>query len=149
MAALLTATMGVSVHQIYCYCTGMRSVSFFAVSEGCSARKTAETEVANCCKKQKAVRSCCEKSDKVSKKDPSGCTKKTTRFFQLKTEFTLSEKDSGKTFPVLADILVPPVFEWFAHQEITTERAGFQAFPHPPPPLSGRMICVRHGIARC
>ncbi len=149
MAALLTATIGVSVHQIYCYCAGMRSISFFAVSDGCSAQKAAVADVPNCCAKKKAVRSCCEKDSKDSKKEPSGCTKKTTRFFQLKTEFTLSEKDAGKVFQTLPDVVVPPAFVGLPLHEITTESAGFQTFPNPPPPLSGRMICVRHCVALC
>lgn len=102
-----------------------------------------------CCAKEKPVRSCCEKDTKDSKKEQSGCTKKTTRFFQLKTEFTLSEKDPGKVFESLPDLLIPPAFVWLPVNEITDTHTGFQAFPNPPPPLSGRMICVRHCVALC
>lgn len=150
MVALFTATMGVSVHQIYCYCAGMQTVSFFNVSEKCSAKEAiAAASVPNCCSKEKSEHSCCKKKSQDSKKENSGCKKKTTRFFQLKTEFTLTEKESGKVFQEFSGLLVPPVFAWLPLHERTGEQTCFQDFPNPPPPLSGRMICVRHCVALC
>lgn len=152
MAALLTATMGVSVHQIYCYCAGMRSASLFTVQDECSAQKTNEEQAANipacCAKKSPAKPSCCEKGTADSEKEP-GCTKKTTRVFQLKPEFTVAESDFSKIIHSPADLPPAPVFVWQTENASTTQLVGIQAFPNPPPPLSGRMICVRHCIAIC
>ncbi|MFN0037400.1 MAG: hypothetical protein ACKVUS_20260, partial [Saprospiraceae bacterium] len=35
MAALFSATMGLSVQQVYCYCLGKTTVSFFAADDAC------------------------------------------------------------------------------------------------------------------
>ena len=152
MAALLTATMGVSVHQIYCYCAGMRSVSLFTVQDECSAQKTNEEQAASipacCAKKSPAKPACCKKGASDTKKE-HGCTKKTTRVFQLKTEFTVAESDFGKIVHIPSDIPPTPDFVWYAESTITTQSVGIQAFPNPPPSLSGRMICVRHCVAIC
>ncbi len=150
MAALLTATMGVSVHQIYCYCAGMRSVSIFSTTDTCSAQRTDDVATLACCAKKAATRlSCCEKDGTKTGNKHHGCTKKTTRFFQLKPEFTISESDFGKIVHNLSDLPPAPAFIWQGVCEISTQLLGIQAFPNPPPPLSGRMICLRHGIARC
>ena len=63
IAALLTATIGISVQQIYCYCLGKTTFPLFSAGEGCSAEKKAAKP--DCCarhKKQKS--SCCAKGGK-------------------------------------------------------------------------------------
>lgn len=149
MAALLTATIGVSVHQIYCYCAGMRTVSLFTVQDECSAKPQTDDAISACCaKKSPAKPSCCKKGAADTEKEP-GCTKKTTRIFQLKPEFTVAESDFGKIVHIPSDLPPTPDFVWYAESIITTQSVGIQAFPNPPPPLSGRMICVRHCVAIC
>ena len=150
MVALLIATMGVSVHQVYCYCAGMGSVSLFTTPDQCEAERLAETAKPACCAKKMAARSsCCEKGGHDSKKGKHGCTKKSTRVFQLKTEFTLTEKAGEKAFHTPLDLTVVPTFEWLPENGFLTAETGIEAFPNPPPPLSARMICVRHGVSRC
>ena len=150
MAALLTATMGVSVHQIYCYCAGMGSVSIFSITDACSAKPSDDVPTPACCAKKATTRlSCCEKDGTKTGKKHHDCTKKTTRVFQLKPEFTLSESDFGKIVHNLSDLPPAPAFVWHSENTTTTQLVGIQAFPNPPPPLSGRMICVRHCIAIC
>lgn len=150
MAALLTATMGVSVHQIYCYCAGMGSVSVFFLKDECSAKPLDDTATPSCCAKKAPARaSCCEKGDAGIAKKHHGCTKKTTKVFQLKPEFTLTESDLGKIIHCPSDLPPAPVFIFLGACEITSQLVGIQSFPNPPPPLSGRMICMRHCVARC
>jgi len=150
MVALLIATMGVSVHQMYCYCAGMVSVSLFTIDDKCEGEQAKEAAKPACYAQKMAARSsCCEKGGHDSQKSKHGCTKKTTRVFQLKTEFTLTEKESGKTFSIPLDLPAAPLFASLPAYRFTTFKTGVEAFPNPPPPLSGRMICVRHGIARC
>jgi len=145
MVALFTATVGVSVQQIYCYCLNKTTISWFAGDDNCRVKETAATKTASCCRKQRA--SCCEKR---AHKEQSGkpCTKKTTRVFQLKTEFVLEkqlEKQESQPFeaPSIVDILA------FIPFSTPTDAEIVQTPPEPPPPLSGRNICLRHQLFRC
>lgn len=146
---LLTATIGVSVHQIYCYCVGKTSISFFAVEDPCIAEADARL-ADDCCHKPEsaALPSCCAKPDQPEEKHD--CTEKTTRFFQLKTEFT-TEKKADELLPSFdaAAIELPAIiflpFNLLKGEQIS----GFHPAAHAPPPVSGRMICVRHGVFRC
>ncbi|MCC6279464.1 MAG: hypothetical protein IT262_02615 [Saprospiraceae bacterium] len=150
MAALLTATMGVSVHQIYCYCADKGSVSIFSIEDECSAQASDEAAKPSCCAKKAPTRpSCCEKSGAEGTNKRHGCTEKTTKVFQLKPEFILSESDFGKIIHCPSDLPPAPVFIFHGAGETTSQLVGIQSFPNPPPPLSGRMICVRHCVARC
>ncbi|MBK8194490.1 MAG: hypothetical protein IPK76_15225 [Lewinellaceae bacterium] len=58
MAALLTATMGISVQQIYCYCAGKTSISIFVVQDGdgCTAEKPIPEVVARFLKNTRLLR---------------------------------------------------------------------------------------------
>ena len=150
MVALLIATMGVSVHQMYCYCAGIGSVSLFAMQDKCEGDRQTEAAKPSCCTKKMAAKpSCCEKGAQGSKKGKHGCTKKSTRVFQLKTEFTIQEKVT-ELFPELTldqDLTAIPPFPVFTPVP-ANPKIVFQLFAHPPP-LSGRMICVRHGVFLC
>ncbi|MCA0235895.1 MAG: hypothetical protein LCH81_05895 [Bacteroidetes bacterium] len=150
MFALLIATVGVSVHQVYCYCVGVESMSFFAIADQCEGQRASESAQPACCAKKVAEeRSCCKKDSKGSKKGKHGCTKKSVRVFQLKTEFTLEEKASEKHLHFDLDLATPQVFAATVLATLPSDQVSISTFPNPPPPLSGRMICVRHGIARC
>lgn len=84
---LSASTVGVSVQQIYCYCAGQTTVGIFEAEDACAA----ESDAKACCKK--SARSCCAKPEK---KDTShGCTSKTTRFIQLRTEFIPEKKQNS------------------------------------------------------
>lgn len=146
IASLFLATVGVSVQQIYCYCLGKTSVSLFATNDDC-AKKIVEEK--SCCTKPDArpTHKCCKNGGESEKKH--GCTHKTTKVFQLKTEFTFGDKTPVKPSPTSADFL-HPAFPQFAFSILpSAEELPVSVFAEPPPPLSGRMICVRYGIFRC
>lgn len=145
VAALLSATMGVSVQQVYCYCLNKTTVSLFDADDACHAAAQA-VAVTDCCVKKpaKASHSCCENLAAEQK----GCTQKTTTVFQLKTEFesnffALKKLELPKSW---ASSPLPP--SYFA-PEVLAQKFVAQTFERPPPPASGRMICVRHGVFRC
>jgi hypothetical protein len=147
IASLLIATVGVSGQQIYCYCMGKTTFSLFSAEDACIQEQKKQS--ATCCQKSKSapVSLCCEKKDHAN--TTHGCNKKTTRVFQLKTEFTIQENAVEKLpapcFELDFIAAFIPVFQGVLY----TGKTGFQAFAQPPPPLSGRMICVRHGVFRC
>ncbi len=147
MAALLTATAGISMHQMYCYCKDMRTVSLFSSPEECSVQEA--VFISDCCSRQDPMRkSCCAKSPSSSPKK-HGCTEKTTKVYQLNVQFTLGETGLEQWSPLPVDLAPIPVGFFSALGSEPSIQTGIQSFPNPPPPLSGRMICVRHGVALC
>ena len=142
MAALLSASFGMTVEQVYCYCTGKTTISLFASADTCDSEKQAAAQT-GCCQKEltPAKKSCCEKPD--SKK--GNCTKKTTQIIQLRTEYevassVLKKLDAPKTWVLTST---------FSTIFSVVQKIDLPGFEQPPPPLSGRMICVRHGVFRC
>jgi len=142
MAALVTATMGVSVQQIYCYCVGETTYSLFAAEDACAEKD--ESEKPDCCAKPITLKACCAKGDTVSEKDHD-CTHKTTKVFQLKTEFVV-DKPFEKTFDCPLWIKEMPMFRRFFRPAICEVVTSNKA---PPLPLSGREISLRHQNFRC
>jgi hypothetical protein len=147
IASLLIATVGVSGQQIYCYCVGKTTLSFFVAEDACAAGL--QHDRGSCCTAslRKVTRSCCTK---VPQSDTSkGCTRKTTRVFQLKTAFLVQELGTEKVSDGISDqpilFLYQPLYAAFVYQ---SSKADFPVFEHPPP-VSGRMICVRNGVFRC
>ena len=140
---MLTATTGIHVQQIYCYCAGKTTLSLFAAEDACQAAPA--TETAASCKKE--TPSCC----KASKKDKTShdCTKKSTKVFQLKTEF-LVDKPFEKTFSGLLYLPAEePFFEEFQRVVFYSAEPSNKAPPPAPPPCSGRTICLRHQLFLC
>lgn len=145
IAALLTATVGISVERIYCYCLGETTISFFAGEDPCTEKRNDDS---GCCPKQNAPspKSCCEKDTEACNAiKHDGCTEKSTKVFQMKTEFVV-DKPFEKTFdcplwlremPTLRRYFAPVVCQYI-----------FSDTPQPPP-LSGRDICLRHQLYRC
>lgn len=143
IAALLTATVGISVQQIYCYCVGKTSVSFFNAEDACALEDQAE--MPGCCEKPgQDVPSCCQKGAEDPDKDHD-CTHKSTKVFQLKTEFVV-DKPFEKSLDCPLWMQELPMFRRFFRPAIC---AAFQCQHPPPPPLSGREICLRHQLFRC
>jgi hypothetical protein len=143
--ALLGSTAGVSIHQVYCYCVGETTVSLFEAEDACHMEDVAAL-ADNCCKRpEKPVeKSCCEKP--AEKND--GCTKKTTTVVKLKAEYEVSHHDFkkldvGKYFLEAAVFPFPPI--WAPK----VSKTASSHFDRPPPPVSGRMKCVRQGVFRC
>ncbi|HLP96416.1 MAG TPA: hypothetical protein VK168_20375 [Saprospiraceae bacterium] len=143
--ALVSSTAGVSIHQVYCYCVGETTVSLFEAEDACHMQEMM-ANVAECCKKPapQAPKSCCEKP---AQKD-DGCTKKTTRVVKLKADYEVSNTGLKKLDSTKWCFL--PVFQAFEPALQPVARPlEISRFDRPPPPLSGRMICVRHGVFRC
>ncbi|MEZ4927073.1 MAG: hypothetical protein R3A50_12390 [Saprospiraceae bacterium] len=138
IASLMVATIGVSGRQIYCYCVGQTSFEFFAGDDN-------GIEDACCLKEEKkAEDSCCKVMDHQS--DPNCCTSKTTKVFHLKPDFTTQEADGNHFSDLESPVYHPPFTEFL--QVWPKQICGIQQLSKPPP-VSGRMICVRHNIFRC
>lgn len=149
MAALLSASVGVSVQKVYCYCLGKTTVSFFALEHTCRAHSEQLTQRSpgiGCCSKKVAAakRSCCDKADS----EKQGCTKKTTQVFQLKTEYEVGSFDFKK-FDVPKSWALAHSFTAFSPAILAIQKVGIHGFERPPPAPSGRMTCVRYGVFRC
>lgn len=147
MLTLLTASVGVSVQQIYCYCAGKTTYAVFETPLECVVEKAKLPD--HCCQpaRDHQKKSCCDKTSDRQKND--GCTQKSSRYFQLKTEYTLGAKsfELTKAPCLLQDMLAPeyPALEFATD----TPGKGFESFAEAPPPLPGRIICLQHGVFRC
>jgi hypothetical protein len=137
---LSASTIGVSVQQIYCYCVGQTTVGIFEAEDACASGSDTKT----CC--TKPVTSCCAKPEK--KETSHGCTSKTTRLIQLRTEFIPEKKtELPAGFQDIELFAASPVF-------LTVPRftspgiSRLSAIAHSPP-LSGRQLCIRYQIFRC
>jgi len=149
MVALFSATVGVSVQQVYCYCVGKTTVSLFVAEDACHAEGFLTLDLqpeSGCCAKKQATDppACCQKPSPAEK----GCTKKTIQVFQLKTAFEV-ETPSFKKIDSPKDWVEADFFSVFEHPGPVAYSQSFFRFERPPPPLSGRLICVRHGVFRC
>ena len=146
IAALLSATIGVSVQQMYCYCIGATTISFFTPVDACATDQRTDDSV--CCPKPSLppVQSCCDRpADTCSAGEHDGCMEKSTKVFQLKTEFVV-DKPFEKTLDCPLWIEKMPVFRRFFRPAL----CDVGTFSKPPPPaLSGRDISLRHQLFRC
>lgn len=148
MASLLVATTGISLQQIYCYCLSrtttlqVTSGAFGSGSDGLEVKKAA------CCQKDSipSKPACCKKKTASASKNDRGCTKKTTKVFQMKTEF-LVDKPVEKVFDFPLWINDFPILRRMSRPVICEAIIFHRALP--PPPLSGRDVCLRHELARC
>ena len=137
---LSASTVGVSVQQIYCYCAGQTTVGIFEAEDACASG----TNERDCCTKQ--ARSCCSKPEKKEK--THGCTSKTTRFIQLRTEFIPEKKTELPTGLADVDLFISvPVFLPVRCLS-QPGNPSLIAVSHSPP-LSGRQLCIRYQIFRC
>lgn len=148
IAALLTATVGLSVQRIYCYCVGETTVGLFVADDACQMRRP-PAAMGCCAKKQHSgpLPSCCKKSGDTADHDENNCTQKTTQVFQWKAEF-LVDKLFEKNFDLPAWSDEQPIFRQFLRKRLCEASTQSRPPPAPPPPLSGRMTCVRHQVFR-
>lgn len=149
MVALFSATVGVSVQQVYCYCVGKTTVSLFVAEDACHAEEFLTFDLnpeAGCCAKKTAPSkpACCPKPEPSQK----GCTKKTVQVFQLKTAFEVGTPDFKKLDQ--PNVWATTV-SFFSPERPDASAHTFRLprIERPPPPISGRMICLRHGVSRC
>lgn len=145
MVALLTATVGVSVQQIYCYCLGKTTVALFVAEDACASDDQAESPA--CCTKPvpRPTAPCYQKNGHNGLKNHDGCMEKSTKVFQMKTEFVV---DKPFEKPLDGPFWMPemPMFRHFFRSAVCEAKILNKA---PPPPLSGRDICLRHQLFRC
>ncbi len=139
---LSLATVGISVHRVYCYCIGHADISLFvAAQDECkSATSTSSKEFGCCAPKLALKKACCEQSD-----DSKDCTEKSVKVFQLKPDFLVVKADLASF-----DFDFVPTY---SHFEIDSIFPNFLPYPAPafprPPPRSGRLICITHGVFLC
>lgn len=137
---LSASTVGVSVQQIYCYCVGQTTVGIFEAEDACAS----DSDERDCCTKQAS--SCCTKPEMQEK--AHGCTSKTTRFIQLRTEFIPEKKTELPAgfaeidFFVSISAFLP--FRCFPQSGSPSSIAVSNS-----PPLFGRQLCIRYQIFRC
>jgi hypothetical protein len=147
IAALSIATVGVSMQRIYCYCIGEATTSLFVLADDpcLSEQRIAEPD---CCAKPEPsgkFACCTQAGETCSASEHDGCMEKSTKVFQLKTEF-LVDKPLEKTFDCPLWLREMPLFKRYlrpAMCEVTPAQA------QRPPPLSGRDICLLHQLFRC
>lgn len=142
-ASILTATVGVSVQQLYCYCAGESTFSFFRrATDACATSNTAPASA--CCKTDPPP--CCleEALDDAN----HGCTKESVQYFHLKAEYLVVHPlEKSWDFPIWADEF-PAYLRLFRPVYCDADDCR-RAAPEAPPPLSGRIICLRHSVFRC
>lgn len=152
---LLLSTVGVSVHAVYCYCSGQTNYSLLSPPKThvCAVEKKE-----SCCQapaKKAPKNSCCASPATPTQTptcdiaDEKGCMKNTTYTFVLKTDLQV-EKTIEKVFLPNLGLFSPeiPAFEFIENSDFYP--AYFPIFPLPPPAvLSGRMICIRHQLFLC
>ena len=144
IAALLTSTVGISVTQIYCYCVGESTYSIFQDAEDACAANQAQKGDA-CCANDTPV--CCTEKG-LTNEDDHACTKKTVKVFQMKADFLVGHPlEKIIDYPLWAEDL--PEYVRLSSPKICLTAPNNKAPPAPPPPLSGRTICVRHELFRC
>lgn len=174
MAALLTATVGVSVERLYCYCLGEARIALFTkVSDACQekAANTAYGAMAccdrseqgqnnlylTCCasKKGETTGLCGQPHDMSSKSDgavgglewsDAGCVHKSCQYHQWQAEGLLDKQDSWK-FDFPCWFKESPFFRHFTRPVLCQTTKAPR--PTHAPPLSGRDRCVLYHIYRC
>lgn len=155
--ALLSSTVGVSVHRIYCHCAGITSVSLYKAELPCS--NIAEKQPESCCQKtkiNKTTSSCCaskndqedaeECTDKASSK--GGCMEDTIEWLKLKNDAVFDPNQSSPEFlfDFLACICDQSLFPGF-FSPAYCQKAILPQYPKPPP-KSGREIGQLYQVFR-
>src|SRR5690606_10445236 len=136
-------TIGVSVQQIYCYCVGVTTVSVFEAVDACAAGE--RPEVSECCQPAPQLPSCCKEDKGSCQGEHDGCMEKSTKVFQMKTEFVV-DKPFEKTFDCPLWIEKMPIFRRYFRPVVCEANIFGTSLP---PPLSGRDICLRLQTFRC
>ena len=150
---LFSATVGFSLHRVYCFCVGEARISWVSEAPDACATEVAENcditaEKISCCAKKVQERSCCKsKAQDDSHEGP--CKEKQVQHFKLKTEFFVEKAGNFEKFYKVAAIWIPdfPCPQTCNLAECRTQTAA--QFERPPPSPSGRAICIRHGVFRC
>lgn len=144
--ALLTASVGISVRQIYCYCVGQTTWAWLGEAEdACAVIPTQSNEQPGCCVVEDET-ACCTESEASSEED--GCTRKSVKVYILKAEYLVGQPlDKMFDYPVWADEF--PEYLRLYRPVFCDNCKPVDYPPQSPPPLSGRAICLRHQLFLC
>ncbi len=116
---LLIATMGLTVHSLYCICKDSFSVSVFEIESQCG--QPIDDNLPSCCKAELAEKSCTENHD---------CEDKEAKYFKLATQFVINEISLNLQKPnlqvVKSDFII-------IHDAVVAEVDG--AYFNKPPPI--------------
>jgi hypothetical protein len=157
--ALLSATIGVSVQQVYCYCTGHTTIGWLMPEPACTNEQVVTSTDActadsdrSCCAMPSplptAKTSCCEAPEAVDA--PHNCQHKTSKIYKLDTDYTFEALDGFKhSDECPCWISSDPFFARWLRKAICVATPSNKAPPQPPDPPSGRVICIRHQLYRC
>jgi hypothetical protein len=144
VANLLVATVGVSLHRVYCHCTGQTRTSLLTHGDpACSHDRHSKPD---CCQKTVALPTCCAADTDT----PRDCTDERTEVFQLHVDFLVKEVGLLELpdFQSLADAPTSAFYFW-GLKNADFESAALRPPPHAPPALAGRLRCIRLGCFRC
>jgi hypothetical protein len=167
MCALLTSTVGVSLVRIYCYCKGESATDLSlpwayeaSEEEGCAAlghkeeaccisssMPTGEAGKGSCCRENPSGAAACPLDGETATISHT-CTSKTVKVYHLKID--LHQPLSWEllfNLPLWADE-VPNLWK-SCRPALCYRQPSNKAPPEPPPPLSGRQICIRCAVFRC
>lgn len=149
MATLLTATVGVNVQRIYCYCMGKTDVGIFYAEDACQEGNA--KAAATCCSSPKTAakqQTCCGGEASCSHAaDSEGCTQRTTQFVHLEAKYVV-DKPFAKNFEFPAWVPELPIFHRVVRRMLCEAQHPSQPPPPSPPPPFGRDLCVRQQIFR-
>ncbi|MDX2135129.1 MAG: hypothetical protein SFV52_10090 [Saprospiraceae bacterium] len=151
LLSIPASTVGVPIYEVYCFCLKQASVNFFGVADPCRTRE--EDKKDTCCSGKASAcpmaapaktPSCC--AFPTQQQEPHSCTKTTLTVHQLDVEYLVegvSVLEWGWEAPAQWDQPLPAIaLPRFG-------QAPLPAPPQPPPPLSGRELCVRHQLFLC
>jgi hypothetical protein len=146
LATLLGASTGFSMRRIYCYCLGETVTNIFSARHTCTAPHKPAVELPPCCAVMEqetctATLPACNAGDK-------DCTDTTVKVFKLKFD-SLVETFFQKDFDAPVWLPSDPFFKKMLRPVICLLHSYDAKPPAPPPPLSGRTICLRHELLRC
>ncbi len=168
MCSLLISTVGISIIHIYCYCKNESAVAFSLPWAPADAETTEDCaalghETASCCRAETAPLyaaaevSCCGPASMPERcgaaeeglhPEAHPCTSKTVKIHQLKLDFySPLSWDKIPELPLWADEV--PQFWKCLYPALCWSQPANKAPPEPPPPLSGKQICIRHEVFRC
>lgn len=155
--SLLLSTVGVSVHAVYCYCSGVRQLYLIApdTPSGAACPISAGEETGCCSARQaSAAKKCCAtKADTCRLVPEKGCMKNTTEVVHLQTDLGKEDVPDwsvfGKWNKAAVFALLP---EW--QPERPAHPASGQShysplWPHPPPLPSGQFKRILHQSFLC
>ena len=146
-ASLLLATMGLSVHALYCYCLGKTTYSLLAPAQMACQK---QEEVKSCCQlpaKEVLTPQCCAAKKTIKK---NKCSKSTTEVVALHPDMQVENGTVWMAVSVLAlSPAILPAFQLFT----TNNAVAASSYSRPPPDNtavpSGWQICLLNEVFRC